>query len=304
MISKDARYVISIAKYNSISKAAESLFVSQSTLSHALNRIEHDLGISLFNRSKSPLEITEAGKVYIHAAQQMILIDNNMRKELDDIQDDTRGSLNLGLTSLAQRCYFTRVFPNIYKKYPNYKIHLKMGSVAQLQELIDSDIIDAAIMVGIESNRYDYIPLLNYSIVLVAPKTFQLNCQDNRLFTESRSSFPNVNFSALAKREFLLMTPGQQLFDIANNLFAHYHFTPNVILECSDMNTIHDLVSKGIGVSLLPDIIIPFVDSSNVKYYQIANESLNRTLYLTFKKGKYLPKLIKEFKPINRNQFF
>ena len=134
---KDARYIIAIAEEKTLSQAASVLYVSQSTLSHALSRIESELGTTLFDRSKTPLQITDAGQVCLETAREMVLMNKNMANRLKEIKDSQCGTFRLGLTSLALRCYFPLVFPKVHRKFPDWDFILTTGSISTLQEDLD-----------------------------------------------------------------------------------------------------------------------------------------------------------------------
>lgn len=301
---KDARYIIAIAEEKTLSQAASVLYVSQSTLSHALSRIESELGTTLFDRSKTPLQITDAGQVCLETAREMVLMNKNMANRLKEIKDSQCGTFRLGLTSLALRCYFPLVFPKVHRKFPDWDFILTTGSISTLQEDLDKGRIDAAIMVNVKSSRYNYIPLLNYSILLAAPASKPIEKKEGAFPVRSLENIPRIHFSSLADEKFIMTTPGQQLYDISVQLFNENGMEPHSLIQCGDMETIHDLIGKNIGVSLLPDIIIPHCQSKKVQYYRIDNENLDRTLAITFMKGKFLPRVMREFIPISREEYF
>ena len=79
------KYVYEVYKEKSFSKAAKNLDVSQPALSTAIKKIETEAGITLFDRSSSPLKLTEAGQAYIDAVKEVMSIQNNLKCQLSDI---------------------------------------------------------------------------------------------------------------------------------------------------------------------------------------------------------------------------
>ncbi len=295
---KDAVYIITIAEQKNLSKAAEQLFVSQSALSHALNRIEEDLGTRLFDRTRTPLSITDAGRIYVENARQILISEKNIRQQIREIIDSDRGTVTLGLTSLAQRCYLPLVFPFIRREFPHFQIILKTGTLSELEYMLDHDLIDFAIMVNADSNKYNYVPVMDYTLLLAAPAGKNIGDIRGGTDISDIAKLPEIPFETLADEEFIIMTKGQQLYDIARGLFNSYNFIPRIVLECNSLETIHDLITQGCGLSFLPDITIRCIKSSaSVQYFRIKDENLKRTLTLTYKKGKYLPKIARQFIP-------
>jgi len=90
-------YILTIAKKENMTKAAEELFVSQSTLSQYLSKLESELGTPLFYRSKGRLTLTPAGSLYIEAAEKVMSIKNVLYQNIQNIEN--RGHITVGVTS-------------------------------------------------------------------------------------------------------------------------------------------------------------------------------------------------------------
>ena len=103
---KEFEYVLAINEDKSFSKAAKRLFISQPSLSQYINRLENQLGVTLFDRNTIPLTLTYEGELYIEAMQNIVEIFNGMQKSFDDISELKKGRINIGLTPSKQiiRC--------------------------------------------------------------------------------------------------------------------------------------------------------------------------------------------------------
>ena len=98
MDTKYLSYILTIAKKENMTKAAEELFVSQSTLSQYLSKLESELGTPLFYRSKGRLTLTAAGRLYIDAAEKVMSIKDNLYQNIQNL--DNRGSsTNISISS-------------------------------------------------------------------------------------------------------------------------------------------------------------------------------------------------------------
>lgn len=87
-MDKDITYVIAVAECRSIHKAAEMLYISQPSLSRYISRVEQNLGVSLFYRKNSGMELTKAGEIYVSYAKEILLLRNTMEKELKRLGRD------------------------------------------------------------------------------------------------------------------------------------------------------------------------------------------------------------------------
>lgn len=87
MNTKPLKYIVVIAEEQNLTKAAKRLFISQSTLSLYLRKLEADLGLSLFERSKNRLVITPAGRLYAETARTLLELETELYKELQRSQN-------------------------------------------------------------------------------------------------------------------------------------------------------------------------------------------------------------------------
>ena len=104
MVFRNYEYFVSIVEAGSLTKAAERLYVSQPSLSQYLKRLETNLGVELFDRSTSPLRLTYTGERYYQYVLQLMKLDENVRREFQDIQNQISGRLRIGVALWAPAC--------------------------------------------------------------------------------------------------------------------------------------------------------------------------------------------------------
>jgi LysR family transcriptional activator of glutamate synthase operon len=109
MDTRYLNYVLTIAKKENMTKAAEELYVSQSTLSQYLSKLESEIGTPLFYRSKGRLTLTPAGKLYVQAAEQVMSIKDNLYQNIQSL--DNRGHITIGVTSQFGLRMLTEIIP-------------------------------------------------------------------------------------------------------------------------------------------------------------------------------------------------
>lgn len=95
-MEQNMKYVYEVYKHGSFSKAAESLFITQPALSISIQRVENSIGMPLFDRSKKPLTLTEAGSLYIRKYQQIEHLEQELTQQLNDLSELNTGSLRIG----------------------------------------------------------------------------------------------------------------------------------------------------------------------------------------------------------------
>ena len=113
---KYLNYILAIAKKKNMTRAAEELYVSQSSLSQYLAKLEQEIGTPLFFRSKGELSLTPAGELYVKAAKQVIEIQKNLYREISGL--DQRGHITVGVTSLFALKMLSEIIPEFKRQYP------------------------------------------------------------------------------------------------------------------------------------------------------------------------------------------
>lgn len=116
----------------SFTAAAKSLFITQPTLSHQIRQIEEQLGSPIFTRSKTAIELTPAGHVYVQAARRILQIETQMNEALGALSGTSEGILRLGLPAQRADELLPQVLADFYALYPNVRIE---ALTAQQQEL-------------------------------------------------------------------------------------------------------------------------------------------------------------------------
>lgn len=127
MPSPNYEYFVAIVEAGSLTKAAEKLYVSQPSLSQYLKRLENSLGVELFDHSTSPLRLTFTGERYYQYVLQMMKLEENMRKEFQDIKNSASGVLRLGVALWRGACLLPDTFPYFHEHYPGIRIELTEG---------------------------------------------------------------------------------------------------------------------------------------------------------------------------------
>lgn len=128
------KYVLKIAELGNLTKAASELYISQSSLSHYLARLEEEIGVRLFDRSKNPIALTAAGERYCETARMILKLDARLRKEVSDIVKNKAGRITLGMSHARAAYFLPYLFPEFLKSYPGIELRTIEQSSGLLEE--------------------------------------------------------------------------------------------------------------------------------------------------------------------------
>ena len=154
------KYFLAIAREQSITRAAESLFVSQPTLSRQMKELEDALGVQLFVRGKRQTLLTEEG-VYLRArAQEMMCLMEKTESTLKQSGSVVAGDIYVGYGETPIVSLLMEVYGEIQREHPDIHLHVYSGNAESILERMDKGIIDVGLLLGVEKmEKYDYLDL-------------------------------------------------------------------------------------------------------------------------------------------------
>lgn len=297
MNEKDLIYVKTIADAKSISQAARLLYISQPSLSQALRRIENEVGIPLFIRHPTGMELTSAGEKYYIAAKDILNIYNDFKIDVTYINNLESGRLIVGVANIMGSYLLPKVLPGFNKKYPNIEIYIEENSTDILEKMILEGKIDLALThchPFSETEGIAYDILFKDKFVLVAHKEHPV--KEVSAYNVSDGTY-EVDLRDIANEKFLVLKKGQGIRSVSDILWTEADYAPDIILSLKNFNTALNLTIEGMGISLLPKKYTEiFGANAEFNLYHIKNTENNfwNTVILT-RENTYMSKISEEF---------
>ncbi|MFV0441178.1 MAG: LysR family transcriptional regulator [Lachnospirales bacterium] len=281
---------IAIAKYKSISKASEKLYITQSALNQQLLSLEKYFGAPFFIRNKNNWEITEVGRIYIESSRDILQIENSMTLKIQDAAKTWKNRITIGLPPERGVKMFTAVYPTIHKKYPNVvfqPIELEVETQSKMMLSGELDIGFQTIS-ELKYKQLSYIKILREPFYLCIPKTHRL------AYTEAflPYNYPKISLSLFKDDQFTLVRRTSSMRYIIDNSFKDAGFSPELIFESTSMSSMQHLCETGICCSIIPRFYA--IKSNHVCYFSLG-PSVGWDLYCVYNKNSYLSKPIKDF---------
>ncbi len=157
---RELKYFLAVAREQSISKAASSLFVTQPNLSRQMQNLEKEVGQRLFIRGTRKITLTEAGRLLYKRAEEIIELYNKTETELNKPITDIRGDIYIGGGESYVMGLIAKAAHEVQKDYPNVKFHLFSGDMVAVSEKLDKGLIDFGIFIEpADLSKYDYLRL-------------------------------------------------------------------------------------------------------------------------------------------------
>lgn len=141
------RYFLEVAREENMSKAAERLNLSQSTLSKQLKGLEEELGKKLFLRHSFSIELTDEGMLLRKRAEELLSMANKITAEFLAMDDVIGGNIYFGCAESYQIRHLARVIKHFKQQYPDFHYHITSGDTEQVTEMLDKGLLDFAVIV-------------------------------------------------------------------------------------------------------------------------------------------------------------
>jgi LysR family transcriptional regulator, hydrogen peroxide-inducible genes activator len=236
-------YVLAVAEYQNFTKAAEKCFVTQPTLSMQIQKLEDQLNILIFDRSKKPIELTDVGKKIVHQAKNIV----NEADRIQDIVDQQKGFIGgefkLGIIPTVMPTLLPMFLKTFIKKYPKVKLKIEELTTEEIISRIIDGHLDAAIAAtpleneDIKERVLFYEPFVGY-----IPSHHRLNGKRK------------IDISDLDIDDMLLLEDGHCFRDGVINLCKSLknNVEDNFQLESGSIEMLVKLSNEGLGMTLLP----------------------------------------------------
>ena len=248
---KEARYILAIAKHQSIGKAAESLYISQPSLSKYLKNLEERLGAPLFDRRENHYYPTYMGERYLYYAERIAAFGDQWSQEFDDIAHQEKGRLNIAAPIMMGTTLIEPSLMGFHKRYPYVTLNIMEAINFVAENSLEDNSIDLTIYnVHKFPENMDYQILREEEIVLVLNKNHPL-CEK----AQPKEGFrhPWLDLKMLEKENFILLYPDQNTGGIAQSLFKEYSMEPTVLLHTRNSAMSIRLAIQGLGAAFAPE---------------------------------------------------
>lgn len=245
-------YFIAAAKCATFLEAAESLHISQSTLSKQIQNLERELNLQLFDRSKRSASLTEAGKMFYTEALQLSGLYHQTLLHVSNFRESANPELHISTLPILSQYNILSLLKGFARQYPEISLCMEEGNEAELLDNMTQCKSDFIIVRNhmLDMTKYNFHPLAEDRLVVLLPSDHPL------------AGHPSVNIREIARENFILMRPGTSLYQLCIRLFHEADIRPN-ILRTAHLQTIIGEIEINRVVSLSAE--------ENIKIYQNSN---------------------------------
>ncbi len=283
MTLRHLKIYTTVCKTGTLTEAAKKLYIAQPTVSLAISELEQHFGVKLFDRISNRLHITEHGKEFLHYAEHIIQLYDDMEYHMKN--GDVLGSLRIGSSITIATCFLPRFITELKKLHPQLHIQVTVQNSNLIEDAILNNTIDIGLIEGrIRTPHIHYEDFQLDSLVFICPPTHKFACSNV------------VDIHQLQGTDFLLRERGSAGREIFEGLMDTYSICVNPIWESTSTQAIIQGVSAGLGLSILPYLLAKeHLDRGTICAFSLIDIPLVRNYSIIHHSNKFLTQSTKDF---------
>ena len=292
MFVKNPEYFLAIVKERSISKAADRLYLSQPYLSQYLAKLESNLGVTLLDRSHTPLRLTPAGELFYAYLERQDYLDRQLESDLRTLQSQKPQQLHIGVSTWRGSILLPDILPRFSALYPGVEVRFFENNSVELDRMVLEGRTDFNIMhVQPPKENLEYETLGVDPFCLAAPVSWK-----ERLGLQE-GAIGKGELKRLEQEPFIMVARGQKLRQTADEILSRAQVRPKVLFSTKSMETAKRLVAAGMGLTLLPMSYTTLLsDRKGILCVPISEElEASWKIVIAYPKGEELPCCCREF---------
>ena len=267
-------YIVAVDTHRNFAKAAAHCFITQPTLSMQIKKLEQQLGILIFDRSKKPVKPTKLGEKVIAQARNSIQSLSRINEIIHDSKGDIDGGLRLGVIPTLAPYLLPRFVTSLVAHYPRTQLIIEELLSDQILDKLSNDLLDIGIMVAPADNSYKSIPLFKEEFLVYFSQNHRMK------------SKKEVTIKDLDTRDMWLLKEGHCFRDQVESL-CRKEFNQNtnrpIQFQTGSLETLKNLIDQKLGFTLLPQLAtIGWKPSDKQRLRRFKGEKPAREISLVF----------------------
>lgn len=274
---KQLEYFIVLCQELHFTRAAEKLGITQPSLSQQISLLEHEVGMPLFDRIGKKNILTDAGKTLLHHSYNVFHEISQARAAISELQGLERGTLKIGSLLTVVNYLLPPTVIGFHNAYPNVELSvqgLRTGDI--YKGLLQNELDFGIVFLPIEHEDLEAIPIYEENLALAVPIDHPF----------AHKEF--VTLQMLNDTPSILLPETYFLRQVINEQCRSLNFAPKPVLEMTTMESIIQMVSKGVGVTILPKAYLDYIDNIQIKTIPIEDPVITTQIGIAYRKNKHL----------------
>lgn len=285
---KQLQSFCAVVKYNSFTKAAESLFLSQPTISSHIRQLEEEFQSQLIIRTTKSIEITPRGRQLYECGLNMVHLQDNLMRSWSE---EDQNVIHIGASTIPSAYILPEILPAFRRKNPDMQFHVSQGDSQAIVEGLLCGAYDMG-LIGADTHE-EYIittPFYQDHMVVITP-----NNKTYRRYVENGG----MTLQEICSHSMLLREMGSGSKKSITAYFEENNVSESdltVAARLNDQESIKNLVSSGLGISIVSEKAVEeAVSAGRLLSFPLPGKGINRQLYIAVRQGAFLSTQTQKF---------
>ncbi len=278
---------VNVVQQKSFSKAAEAIFLSQSTVSAHIQTIEKELNVKLFDRMGREVVLTSAGEKLYSWSLELLAVREKALHDINMHFSEIQGRIKIIASTVPGQYIVPQIIGNFKKKYSRVMFEVSQSDSEDVAKSVLSGNIDLGFMgVIIDKDKLKYIPIEEDKLILIAPNNF-------------KKKQKVIDVEELLSENIIIRNPGsgtQKVFDKALKKRGLTLKSSKIVASFDTTEAVKQSVKNGLGVAIVSKrSAIDYVESGFVRAFEIKGLDLYRKFYLVYHRDRTLSPVCEKF---------
>ncbi len=275
MTLNELKYVVAVAQERNFRRAAERCFVSQPALSIAIQKLEEELGVQIFERSKTEITLTVVGNQIIEQAQRVLEETNKVKLVASEGNDPLIGPIRLGVIFTVGPYLLPKIIPILKKLAPKMPLDIEEGLTANIEQHLRNGHLDVAILaLPFDAPNIITEPLYD--------EAFKIVVSNNHPWAQMKS----LRSSALSKENVLLLDSGHCFSNQVTEFCPELSRQSQNTVQGNSLETIRNMVASGLGITVMPACATnPYPGDKLLKVVSFTSPEPSRRIAIVWRKN-------------------
>lgn len=290
---------VNAAKYKSFSKAADATFLTQPTISTHVNNLERELGVRLLNRNGREITLTPHGHEFYGYAVDLLNTRAKALVSVQNLKEDLDGILELQTSSIPGHYYLPMIMEEFHKVYPKVRFYVEQSD----SRIVNDNILNKRGEIGFTGYKGNldltFVPIFYDEMVLITPDT-----EKYRIYNDG----DEIPVDVFINEPFVMREDGSGTKHEMEKALVNgkpVFKNVDVIARMSNMSVVKEVVSRGLGVSVVSEQIVKqSARQERLRYFKIRGLEKKRCFYMTYNKSICLSPIAETFMEFIRDKAY
>jgi DNA-binding transcriptional LysR family regulator len=267
------RYFEAVARHSHVTRAAAELHIAQPALSKQISQLEQELGLALFDRVGRNVRLTEAGEALLPHVRAVLAQVEAAHAEIDERLGLQRGRVSIGTSPTVGTQLLPPALLAFNQRYPGIELCLYETDRQTLLELLETGAVDVTVLtMPVQGAALMVVPLLSEDLVIITHHRHRY------------APYATVHLAALRDEAWVLSASNYELRELTLSLCAEAGFTPRVVLDGSEIDTLVRMVATGLGIALVPRMAVS--ENGDLVVLHLEEQNVQRSLGLVWNRSR------------------